>query len=44
MGRSMPMPHVRWIMLSVALIRRPLAEHELAAIARLPYWLGWAPS
>jgi hypothetical protein len=38
------MPTVRALLFLVALERRQLAEHEFAVIARLPYWLRWAPS
>lgn len=40
----MPMPFVRWLLIEAAITRRPLESHELAAIARLPYWLGHAPN
>lgn len=40
MGACMPMPHLRATIFLAALLRRPLESHELATIARLPYWLG----
>jgi hypothetical protein len=37
----MPLPYVRSLLFLAALERRPLADHELSAISRLPYWLRW---
>lgn len=35
------MPHLLATLFLAALARRPLEEWELAALARIPYWLRW---
>lgn len=37
------MAYLRFLLLEAALTRRALAEHELRALARLPYWLPRLP-
>jgi hypothetical protein len=37
----MPFQYLRWLLLEAAITRRALADHELVAIRKLPYWLRW---